>query len=139
MLKAAYPERPDALTWVFLGLGLLLLPLGLYLALAAPPDVNQGYLVRIMYLHVPGAWLGYLAFLVTFLYSLLYLFRQDPRYDRVASASAEIGLVFMGLALVTGMLWARPTWGSTGPGSPGSPPPPFSSPCTWATSSSGGP
>lgn len=78
MLKAAYPERPDALTWVFLGLGLLLLPLGLYLALAAPPDVNQGYLVRIMYLHVPGAWLGYLAFLVTFLYSLLYLFRQAP-------------------------------------------------------------
>ncbi|MGC8876303.1 cytochrome c biogenesis protein CcsA [Thermus sp.] len=111
MLKAAYPERPDALTWVFLGLGLLLLPLGLYLALEAPPDANQGYLVRIMYLHVPGAWLGYLAFSVTFLYSLLYLFRQDPRYDRVARASAEIGLVFMGLALVTGMLWARPTWG----------------------------
>ncbi|WP_243030273.1 cytochrome c biogenesis protein CcsA [Thermus altitudinis] len=111
MLKAAQPDRPDALTWVFLGLGLLLLPVGLYLALAAPPDVNQGYLARIMYLHVPGAWLGYLAFFVTFLYSLLYLFRQDPRYDRVALASAEIGLVFMGLALVTGMLWARPTWG----------------------------
>ncbi len=111
MLKAAQPDRPDALTWVFLGLGLLLLPVGLYLALSAPPDVNQGYLARIMYLHVPGAWLGYLAFFVTFLYSLLYLFRQDPRYDRVASSSAEIGLVFMGLALVTGMLWARPTWG----------------------------
>ncbi|MDM7324188.1 MAG: cytochrome c biogenesis protein CcsA, partial [Thermus sp.] len=107
----AKSERPDATTWALLGLGLLLLPLGLYLALSAPPDVNQGYLVRIMYLHVPGAWLGYLAFLVTFLYSLLYLFRQDPRYDRVALASAEIGLVFMGLSLVTGMLWARPTWG----------------------------
>ena len=111
MLKVAQPDRPDALTWVFLGLGLLLLPVGLYLALSAPPDVNQGYLVRIMYLHVPGAWLGYLAFFVTFLYSLLYLFRRDPRHDRVASSSAEIGLVFMGLALVTGMLWARPTWG----------------------------
>ena len=111
MLKAANPERPDLLTWVLLGLGFALLPVGLYLALSAPPDVNQGYLVRIMYLHVPGAWLGYLAFFVTFLYSLIYLFRQDPRHDRVAMASAEIGLVFMGLALVTGMLWARPTWG----------------------------
>ncbi|MFD3004359.1 cytochrome c biogenesis protein CcsA [Thermus tengchongensis] len=111
MLKVAQPDRPDVLTWVFLGLGLLLLPVGLYLALSAPPDVNQGYLARIMYLHVPGAWLGYLAFFVTFLYSLLYLFRQNPRYDRVALASAEVGLVFMGLALVTGMLWARPTWG----------------------------
>ncbi len=104
-------DRPDAWTWVFLALGLLLLPLGLYLALSAPPDVNQGYLVRIMYLHVPGAWLGYLAFLVTFLYSLLYFFRPNPKYDRIAASSAEIGLVFMGLALVTGMLWARPTWG----------------------------
>ncbi|MER3425921.1 MAG: cytochrome C assembly protein [Thermus sp.] len=104
-------DRPDAWTWVFLALGLLLLPLGLYLALSAPPDVNQGYLVRIMYLHVPGAWLGYLAFLVTFLYSLLYFFRPNPKYDRIAVSSAEIGLVFMGLALVTGMLWARPTWG----------------------------
>ncbi|MFX9254305.1 cytochrome c biogenesis protein CcsA, partial [Acinetobacter baumannii] len=82
MLKTQTPSRPDALTWVLLGFGLLLLPLGLYLALAAPPDVNQGYLVRIMYLHVPAAWVGYLAFFVTFLYSLLYLFRQDPRYDR---------------------------------------------------------
>ena len=111
MQKTALLSRPDGLTWAFLGLGVLLLPLGLYLALAAPPDANQGYLVRIMYLHVPTAWVGYLAFFVTFLYSLLYLFRQDPRHDRVAAASAEIGLVFMGLALVTGMLWARPTWG----------------------------
>lgn len=111
MQKTAPLSRPDGLTWAFLGLGVLLLPLGLYLALAAPPDANQGYLVRIMYLHVPTAWVGYLAFFVTFLYSLLYLFRQDPRHDRVAAASAEIGLVFMGLALVTGMLWARPTWG----------------------------
>lgn len=138
MQKTAPLSRPDGLTWAFLGLGVLLLPLGLYLALAAPPDANQGYLVRIMYLHVPTAWVGYLAFFVTFLYSLLYLFRQDPRHDRVAAASAEIGLVFMGLALVTGMLWARPTWGSTGPGSPGSPPRPSSSPFTWATSSCGG-
>ena len=84
MQKTALLSRPDGLTWAFLGLGVLLLPLGLYLALAAPPDANQGYLVRIMYLHVPTAWVGYLAFFVTFLYSLLYLFRQDPRHDRVA-------------------------------------------------------
>lgn len=69
MQKTALLSRPDGLTWAFLGLGVLLLPLGLYLALAAPPDANQGYLVRIMYLHVPTAWVGYLAFFVTFLYS----------------------------------------------------------------------
>ncbi len=138
-MTAQMKDRPDTWTWLFLGLGLALLPVGLYLALAAPPDANQGYLARIMYLHVPGAWLGYLAFFVTFLYSLLYLFRQDPRLDRVALASAEIGLVFMGLALVTGMLWARPTWGVYWTWDPGSPPPPSSSPSMWATSSSGGP
>ncbi|MGQ9510378.1 MAG: cytochrome c biogenesis protein CcsA [Thermaceae bacterium] len=104
-------NRPDGWTWGFLALGLLLLPLGLYLALSAPPDADQGYLVRIMYLHVPGAWLGYLAFFVTFLYSLLYAFRPGAKCDRIAAASAEIGLIFTGLSLVTGMLWARPTWG----------------------------
>ncbi len=111
MVEKRKLDRPDPWTWALFALGFSLLPFGLYLALAAPPDVNQGYLVRIMYAHVPGAWLGYLAFFLTFLYSLLYLLRKDPRYDRLALASAEIGLVFMGLALVTGMLWARPTWG----------------------------
>lgn len=79
----------------------------------SPADVNQGDAVRIFYIHVPTAWIAYLAFVVTALCSGLYLFtkKHSLGFDRFAGASAEIGVVFMGLTLVTGMLWGRPTWG----------------------------
>ena len=67
-----------------------------------------------MYAHVPGAWLAYLAFVVTAFSSAMYLFRRTRSlaWDRVAGASAEIGVLFMGISLVTGMLWGRLTWGT---------------------------
>jgi heme exporter protein C len=79
----------------------------------SPADRNQGDSVRIMYVHVPTVWVAYLAFTVTALCSACYLFRKKHSlgFDRVAGASAEIGVVFMGLTLVTGMLWGRLTWG----------------------------
>lgn len=79
-----------------------------------PADVNQGESVRIMYAHVPGAWLAYLAFVVTALSSAMYLFRRTRSlvWDRVAGASAEIGVLFMAISLVTGSLWGRLTWGT---------------------------
>ena len=79
----------------------------------SPADRDQGDAVRILYVHVPTVWVAYLAFTVTALCSALYLFRQKHRlgFDRVAGASAEVGVVFMGLTLVTGMLWGRLTWG----------------------------
>lgn len=79
----------------------------------SPADVNQGDAVRIFYVHVPTAWIAYLAFGVTALSSGLYLFtkKHSLGFDRFAGASAEIGVVFMALTLVTGMLWGRPTWG----------------------------
>jgi heme exporter protein C len=79
----------------------------------SPADRNQGDSVRIMYVHVPTVWTAYLAFSVTALCSAFYLFRKKHPlgFDRVAGASAEIGVVFMGLTLVTGMLWGRLTWG----------------------------
>lgn len=79
----------------------------------SPADINQGDAVRIFYIHVPTAWIAYLAFSVTALCSGLYLFtkKHSLGFDRFAGASAEIGVVFMGLTLVTGMLWGRPTWG----------------------------
>ena len=95
-------------------LALLGLPLLLLLGLVtSPPDVTMGDSVRIMYVHVPSAWLAYLAFGVTALCSLLYLWKRTRSLtlDRFAGASAEIGVLFTGLALVTGMLWGRPTWG----------------------------
>ncbi len=75
------------------------------------PDAIQGQLSRIMYIHVPAAWLAYLAFFVTMGASAMYLLKRDLAWDRRALASAEIGVMFTGLAIGLGMIWAKPTWG----------------------------
>jgi len=87
--------------------------LGVFGLLLSPADRDQGDAVRIMYVHVPSVWLAYLAFIVTALASGVHLFgkRHSLQADRVAGASAEIGVVFMAVTLVTGMLWGRITWG----------------------------
>jgi heme exporter protein C len=92
-----------------IGLGWLLL-FGLVLS---PPDENQGEAVRMLYLHVPTVWLAYLAFGITALGSILYLVpkTRSLAWDRVAGASAEIGVLFTGLTLVAGAIWGRITWG----------------------------
>ncbi len=79
----------------------------------SPADRDQAESVRILYVHVPSAWLAYLAFVVTAVASGLYLFpkRHSLGWDRLAGASAEVGVLFMGITLVTGMLWGRLTWG----------------------------
>jgi heme exporter protein C len=79
----------------------------------SPEDQVQGSAVRIMYIHVPTAWVAYLAFFVTAGASAMYLFRKahSLTWDRIAGASAEVGVIFMGLTLVTGSLWGRLTWG----------------------------
>jgi heme exporter protein C len=84
------------------------------LALAvAPPDAVQGDAQRLMYVHVPAAWLAYLAFGVTAAASALYLWprTRSTVWDRVAGASAELGVLFTALTLVLGSLWGRPIWG----------------------------
>lgn len=99
------------------GLGLVALAslvatvwLGLWVT---PPSVNMGQNVRLLYLHPPVAWVAYLAFGVTAAASLLYLWRRtrSPMWDRLAAASAEIGVVFCGLTLVSGSIWGKATWG----------------------------
>jgi heme exporter protein C len=79
----------------------------------APPDEVQGDAQRLMYIHVPAAWLAYLAFGVTALASGLYLWPRTRSlvWDRVAGASAELGVIFTGLTLLLGSLWGRPVWG----------------------------
>ena len=77
----------------------------------APTDRDQGVVQRIMYVHVPSAWLAYLAFFVTFIGSALYLWRRDLRFDRLAASSAEIGLLFTGITIVSGAIWGKATWG----------------------------
>lgn len=79
----------------------------------SPADRDQEDAVRILYMHVPTAWLAYLAFVVTAVCSAAYLFGKQHSlgFDRFAGASAEIGVVFMALTLATGMLWGKLTWG----------------------------
>lgn len=78
----------------------------------APPDAVQGQVQRLMYLHVPSAWLAYQAFFVVFVGSIAYLRTKNRRWDDLAAASAELGVLFTVLTIVLGSLWARPTWGT---------------------------
>ena len=77
----------------------------------APTDRDQGVVQRIMYVHVPSAWLAYLAFFVALAGSVAYLARRDLRFDRLAASSAEIGLLFTGITIVSGSIWGKATWG----------------------------
>ena len=84
----------------------------LWMALVwSPPDAGMGNVVRILYVHVANAWLAYLAFVVVFLASVGYLWTKRLVFDAVAVASAEIGVLFTGLTLLLGSIWAEPTWG----------------------------
>lgn len=76
-----------------------------------PADGMQGDIQRLMYVHVPAAWLAFLSFFIVFLMSVLYLIQRDLRWDRVAQSSAEIGVVFTVLTLALGSMWGKPTWG----------------------------
>lgn len=84
---------------------------GLWRAIDSPPDRIQGEFVKLMYVHVPTSWLAFLAFAVTLVASIGWLVRKRPWWDDVAASSAEIGVVFTALALVTGMLWGNEVWG----------------------------
>jgi len=97
---------------VLLGLGLALMIAALYMVfIYVPTDKHTGIVQRIFYFHVPVAWVGFLAFFVTFIFSILYLWKREMKWDAVACASAEIGLIFTTLVLITGPIWAKPVWG----------------------------
>jgi len=93
-------------------LALLTVLVGLYMAFFyAPADALMGDVQRIMYIHVPTAWVAFFAFFVVFVSSLVYLWKRLPEADRLAYASAEIGALFTGLTLIDGSIWGKPTWG----------------------------
>ncbi|MCJ7549532.1 MAG: cytochrome c biogenesis protein [Anaerolineae bacterium] len=77
----------------------------------APQETTMGDVQRIFYFHVASAWVGFFGFFVTFVAGIMYLVREERRWDIVAASSAEIGLAFITMTLLTGMLWAKPVWG----------------------------
>ncbi len=78
----------------------------------APREATQGNVQRIMYLHVPSVWVAYLAFGVVLVASIAYLVRRAEAADRLAHASAEVGVLFTGITIATGSIWGKPTWGT---------------------------
>src|SRR5579871_984781 len=79
--------------------------------LVAPTEATMGDVQRIFYYHVSSGWVGMLCFFVNFVASIVYLWKRSPGSDALAAASAEVGVVFTGVLLLLGMLWARPVWG----------------------------
>ncbi len=103
------------------GLGLtvisgVLMLAAIYMALVWAPDAAnltapaERYAQRIFYFHVPSAWIGFLAFMVAAVASLLYLVTRQPKWDVWGLASVEIGLVFFTMVMLSGPIWAKPTW-----------------------------
>jgi heme exporter protein C len=90
----------------------ILFVIGLYLSFAAPPDYQQGETVRIMFIHVPAAWVAMMAYGLMALASLIGLVNRHPLADLAAKQAAPLGTLFTALALITGSLWGRPMWGT---------------------------
>lgn len=91
----------------------LVVPAALLAALVvAPPDALQGQAQRLMYVHVPAAWLAYACFAAVLVASVAYLVGRDLRWDRRAQAAGELGVGMTALAIVLGSLWGRPVWGT---------------------------
>jgi len=101
--------REGALGW----LAGLALTAGLVMAFGvAPREATQGNVQRIMYLHVPAILVAYLAFGVVLVASVIHLWGRAAGADRLAHASAEVGVVFTGINIATGAIWGKPTWGT---------------------------
>ncbi len=79
--------------------------------LTSPADADMGHLQKIMYVHVPAAWMTFIAFFVVLVFSVLYLWRRRENDDLMAASAAEVGATFNGLTLMLGMIWGRPAWG----------------------------
>jgi heme exporter protein C len=110
-------RRNDTWLFVLTALSAVLVLVALYLALVGAPEAANlqsqtgRYSQRIIYFHIATAWVGFLAFFVTFVGGVGYLRTQERKWDVVALSSAEIGTVFMLGVLVSGSIWAKPTWG----------------------------
>jgi len=107
-LRLADPVLPWLAAATFLSLGV-----GLYLSLfVAPADYQQGESVRIMYVHVPSAWMALFIYTMIAVASIVALIWRHPLADLAAQASSPIGAAFTFLALATGSLWGKPMWGA---------------------------
>jgi heme exporter protein C len=103
-------QFPSLKTMLAVITGVMMLVDLYFIFMVAPTDAVLGHVQRVFYFHVPIAIMSFLAFFVVFIASLMYLFKRSPKWDAFAHASAEVGVVFVTLALISGIIWARPVW-----------------------------
>jgi heme exporter protein C len=107
-MNERFQYRLDVVLWAILGLGMAA---ALYMALLeAPREKTMGDLQRIFYFHVPSAITGMTAFAINFAASLMYVIKKKRKWDNLALSAAEIGVLFFGIVLITGPIWAKPEW-----------------------------
>src|SRR5438309_10035816 len=94
-----------------LGVALLLAVAGYGALFVAPTEATMGLIQRIFYFHVPFGWTAFVAFFISFISSIAYLRTRAPKWDWLAVSSAEVGVPFVTVMLVTGPIWAHPVWG----------------------------
>jgi heme exporter protein C len=105
------PSVPHTAAWLgFIGLGAVIAAQA-HAILTSPAEGDMGHLQKIMYVHVPAAWMMFIAFFVVLVFSVRYLWNGRENDDLLAAAAAEVGAVFCGLTLLLGMIWGRPAWG----------------------------
>ncbi|HKS06167.1 MAG TPA: cytochrome c biogenesis protein CcsA [Gemmatimonadaceae bacterium] len=104
------PPRPTSLVF---GIGALaaVVATQVYAISRSPAEADMGHLQKIMYVHVPAAWMTFLAFFVVLVFSVKYMWKRDENDDLLAASAAEVGALFNGLTLMLGMLWGKPAWG----------------------------
>ncbi|NDF11319.1 MAG: heme ABC transporter permease [Proteobacteria bacterium] len=114
LLTPSFFERwSNRLFWPLAVLGIFLCISGLYYGLiASPPDYQQGETVRIMYIHVPSAWMALMIYTIIAFAGAFYLIWRNPMLPVLANAAAPIGAVFTLMTLITGSIWGKPTWGT---------------------------
>lgn len=107
-----YPLAGKMIPW-FMGAAIILALIGLYMTFfVVPPDYQQGNSYRIMYIHVPAAWMSMFIYLLMAVYAGLYFVLNVKLADMMAGALATSGAIFTFIALWTGALWGKPTWGA---------------------------
>jgi heme exporter protein C len=105
-------SKRDTAGWVLNGLALVAMIASLYMVfLYVPTEATMGTVQRIFYWHVPLAWIAFFGFFLVFVFGVVYLFDGKKRWDTLAASSAEIGVLYCTLVLITGPIWAKPVWG----------------------------
>jgi heme exporter protein C len=107
--RTAAPPRTSA-AFGFIAFAVLIAA-QIFSILTSPAEADMGHLQKIMYVHVPAAWMAFISFFVVLVFSVRYLWKKRENDDLLAASAAEVGATFTGLTLMLGMIWGRPAWG----------------------------